>query len=304
MPLCVAVLTRTYFLRQFSMPATGNQGNTSLAKGTTAAPLRRAKAGAKSRDSSVHIRVLELLQTVASSGRSYSLPELSAVLRISKPTVFRLCQRLEAEGYLEREPGGRHFNVGPSLVRLGLHAVRSGRASVERHAILRALVDQVGETCNCTTLAGTDVYYLDRVETRWPLRLHLEPGSRVPVHCTSSGKLFLAHMDKGRRDALLSNLKLEAHTPATITSRKELEAELVRIAEAGYSVDNEEFLLGLIAVAVPVKDRAGTTVAALACHAPVARLPLASALKLLPKLKAAARKLAGTLPTGDEPSAE
>lgn len=221
------------------------------------------------------------------------------MLRISKPTVFRLCQRLEAEGYLEREPGGRHFNVGPSLVRLGLHAVRSGRASVERHAILRALVDQVGETCNCTTLAGTDVYYLDRVETRWPLRLHLEPGSRVPVHCTSSGKLFLAHMDKRRRDALLGNLRLEAHTPATITSRKELEAELARIVDFGYSVDNEEFLLGLIAVAVPVKDHSGTTVAALACHAPVARLPLASALKLLPKLRAAAKKLSATLPMDD-----
>lgn len=250
----------------------------------------------------MHIRVLDLLQLVASSGRSYSLPELSAVLRISKPTVFRLCQRLEAEGYLEREPGGRHFNVGPSLVRLGLYAVRSGRASVERHAILRALVDQVGETCNCTTLAGTDVYYLDRVETRWPLRLHLEPGSRVPVHCTSSGKLFLAHMEKSRRDALLGNLKLEAHTPATITSRKELEAELARIVELGYSVDNEEFLLGLIAVAVPVKDRSGTTVAALACHAPVARLPLASALKLLPKLRTAAKKLSATLPMDDGPA--
>lgn len=244
----------------------------------------------------MHIRVLDLLQLVARSGRAFSLPELSGTLGISKPTVFRLCQRLEAEGYLEREPGGRHFNVGPNLVRLGLHAVRSGRGSVERHAILSALVDQVGETCNCTTLAGTDVYYLDRVETRWPLRLHLEPGSRVPVHCTSSGKLFLAHMDKARRDALLANIKLEAHTPATITSRKELEAELARIAELGYSVDNEEFLLGLIAVAVPVRDAEGTTVAALACHAPVARLPLAGALKLLPKLRTAARKLAATLP--------
>lgn len=248
------------------------------------------------RDSSVHIRVLDLLHLVAGSGRAFSLPELAAALDIAKPTVFRLCQRLEQSGYLEREPGGRHFGVGPSLVRLGLDAIRSGRTSIERRSILKALVDAVGETCNLTTFVGSDVYYLDRVETRWPLRLHLEPGSRVPVHCTASGKLFLAHMDKRHRDALLDTLKLEAHTPATLTSRRALEAEVARIAELDYSVDDEEFLLGLIAVAVPVRDAAGTVVAALACHAPLARMTIEDALKKLPKLKAAARKIAATLP--------
>lgn len=262
-----------------------------------ARPAGSPGPGAAGADRPAPIRVLDVLELIARSGRSFSLPELSASLGISKPTIFRLCQRLETEGYLEREPGGRQFNVGPSLVRLGLQAVRSGRASAERHAILQALVDAVGETCNCTTLAGSDVYYLDRVETRWPLRLHLEPGSRVPVHCTASGKLFLASMDKPRRDALLGSLRLEAHTPSTKTSRKELEADLKRIAELDYSIDNEEFLLGLIAVAVPVRDASGAVVAALACHAPVARMPLGDALRQLPKLRAAARKLAATLPT-------
>lgn len=257
----------------------------------------RAQGDLSDRDSSVHIRILDLLQLVAGSGRAFSLPELSASLGIAKPTVFRLCQRLEQGGYLEREPGGRHFSVGPSLVRLGLNAIHSGRASVERRSILQALVDTVGETCNCTTLVGSDVYYLDRVETRWPLRLHLEPGSRVPVHCTASGKLFLAHMDKAQRDTLLSTLKLEAHTPSTLTSRRDLEAELARIAALDYSIDDEEFLLGLIAVAVPVRDASGQVVAALACHAPVARMTIEEALKKLPKLKAAAKKLAATLPT-------
>jgi len=272
------------------VPATARKGRK---KKTSRAP---AQAPVRVRDRSNRIRVLDLLQLIATSGRSFSLPELAATLSISKPTVFRLCQSLEQEGYLEREPGGRHFNVGPNLVRLGLHAVRSGRAGVERHAILQALVDAIGETCNCTTLAGTDVYYLDRVETRWPLRLHLEPGSRVPIHCTSSGKLFLAHMEPARRDAILANLKLEAHTPATITSRKQLEAQLEKIVELDYSLDNEEFLLGLVAIAVPIRDSSGKTVAALACHAPVARLSLGAAVRLLPRLRAAAKKIAATLP--------
>jgi DNA-binding IclR family transcriptional regulator len=259
-----------------------------------------AKRGNSTADRSVakssQTRVLDLLQMIAASERPLSLPELSLALVIPKPTVFRLCQRLEGDGYLEREPGGRHFNVGPSLVRLGLHAIRTGGSKLERHAILQTLVDTVGETCNFTTRAGTDVLYLDRVETRWPLRLHLEPGSRVPIHCTSSGKIFLAHMSKAERNAVLGQKKLAPHTPSTITSRKDLDVHLETILAKDYSVDNEEFLLGLVAVAVPIRDAAGNVVAALACHAPVARMPVAKAIKLLPHIRIAAAKLAETLP--------
>ncbi len=267
-------------------------------KTRTAVKLAKNESAASERDAakSSQTRVLDVLQLIAASERPLSLPELSIALSIPKPTVFRLCQRLEADGYLEREPGGRHFNVGPSLVRLGLYAIRTGGPKLERHAILQSLVDTVGETCNFTTRAGADVLYLDRVETRWPLRLHLEPGSRVPIHCTSSGKIFLAHMSKAERDAVLGQKKLTPHTPSTITSRKDLEAHLESVVAKDYSVDNEEFLLGLVAVAVPVRDAAGNVVAALACHAPVARMPVAKAIKQLPHIRAAAARLGDTLP--------
>lgn len=265
------------------------------------AVLRRASAvsqKAKTNERPAPLRALDLLEMVASSDRPLALPELSTVLAIPKPTVFRLCQRLERDGYLEREPGSRHFNIGPSLVRLGLVAIRGGRARLVRHAILQSLVDSIGETCNFTTLAGAEVLYLDRVETRWPLRLHLEPGSRVPIHCTASGKLFLAHMDAAHRNTILGSRKLTSNTPSSITSRAELEKQLERIAAQDYSVDNEEFLQGLVAVAVPIRDEAGRVVAALACHAPVARLSVKKAVELLPKLRSAASKLAVTLPSG------
>lgn len=275
------------------------------ANAASAAPRRTksvrpslVRPDAKTNERSAPVRALDLLLLVASSNRPMALPELSTALAIPKPTVFRLCQRLERDGYLERETGSRHFHVGPSLVRLGLVAIRGGRAQLVRHAILQSLVDSVGETCNFTTLAGTEVLYLDRVETRWPLRLHLEPGSRVPLHCTASGKLFLAHMDAARRQTILSVGKLTPNTPSSITSRTDLERHLARIAAQDYSIDNEEFLQGLVAIAVPIRDDVGHVVAALACHAPVARLSVRNAVELLPKLRAAASKLSVTLPTG------
>ncbi len=225
-----------------------------------------------------------------------TLPEMGAALEVPKPTLHRLVTRLEKEGFLEREPGGRHVRAGPALVRMSFALLRNDGTRGERHAILEALVDEIGETCNFTVPTGHAVLYLDRVESRWPLRLHLEPGSRVPLHCTSSGKLFLAAMDDQRRERILQTLPLPVHTPHTITSRGRLEDELRRIAARGYSIDDQEFLLGLVAIAAPVSDARGRTVAAVACHAPSARLSIEQALGHLPALAEAALKLGRTLP--------
>lgn len=253
---------------------------------------------AEERDSgSATSRALELLETIARTGRALALPELAALLDLPKPTVHRLCQKLEGEGYLMREPGGRRYTVGRRLLRLGLDVMRTG-ATFDRRAILEKLVNEIGETCNFTALAGHEVVYLDRVEARWPLRLHLEPGSRVPLHCTASGKLFLAALPAERRDRLLEALDLSAYTPTTLTSRAALDPELAAINAQGYSLDREEFLLGLIAIAVPVIDAQGTTLAAIACHAPSVRFSLDKAISHLALLQEAARRMAATLPTG------
>lgn len=217
------------------------------------------------------------------------------MLDLPKPTAHRLCQRLSATGYLAREPGGHHYTVGPRLMRLGLNVLRGG-AGRERRAILQSVVDEVGETCNFTALAGDEVIYLDRVEARWPLRLHLEPGSRVPMHCTASGKLLLAFLPEARRARLLKGIDFSPFTPNTITDPAAFAAELAEIRERGYSLDREEFLLGLIAIAVPVKDAAGDVLAAIACHAPSARFDLNRAIDRLPVFQRAALQMAETLP--------
>lgn len=240
-------------------------------------------------------RALGLIEAVSSSARAPTVAELCQRLDLPKATVHRLCQRLTSEGFLARQPGGRTFAPGPRLLGLALDALRSG-VGADRRAVLEGLVREIGETCNFTTLVGHDVVYLDRVEARWPLRMQLEPGSHVPLHCTASGKLFLAAMTPARRARMLDAIDLAAHTPSTITTRAALEAELARIARQGFSEDREEFLVGLIAVSAPVVDRRGRTVAAVACHAPTARFDLDAARAKLPLLRAAAAKLAATLP--------
>lgn len=253
---------------------------------------QRVQAGQQSRQALT--RALGLLEAIASAGQPVTLKEIAAMQGVPAATAFRLCQHLEGAGYLVRDSGSRRYTVGIRSIRLGLDIVRSSGPTTARRSILSEIVASIGETCNLTTLVGTEVLYLDRVETQWPLRMHLEPGSRVPMHCTASGKLLLAAMPKSTRERVLTSLTLARETSTTITDLAALRRELQRIARRGYSTDNEEFVAGLIAVAVPILDRNGKTFAAIAVHAPVVRLNLKSAISLVPMLKDGAARLAQT----------
>jgi IclR family transcriptional regulator, acetate operon repressor len=263
----------------------------------TSPKARRARQqlkDASKKDRPATERTLLILEALANAGRAVSLKELAGANDLPHATAFRLCQRLEQEGYLAREVGARRYAIGVKLMRLGLSIVQSSVPTSLRRSILAELVAALGETCNLTTLAGMEVLYLDRVETKWPLRMMLEPGSRVPLHCTASGKLFLATMPIENREQVLATLPLTAATLNTITHRSTLRRELSRIAKRGFSTDNEEFLAGLTAVAVPIEDRKRRVLAAVACHAPKARVDLQGLISQVDLLRSAAKRLAQT----------
>lgn len=240
------------------------------------------------------LRAFSVLEALAAGDRPASLAELADSSRLPKPTLYRMLGMLESARLVAREPGTRRYAPGPRLVAFGRSVMLSGSLRAARRAILARLVEAIGETCNFTMLDGAEVVYLDRVEAAWPLRMNLSAGSRVPVHCTASGKLLLAMLPRPARERLLAHLPLTRYTAATLTDAKRLGAELARIRARKYATDNEEFHAGLVCVAVPVADEKGRTCAAIAVHAPVSRMPLAQALAHLPLLRRAAAEMAGT----------
>ena len=247
-------------------------------------------------ESSPGLRLMQLLDLITRQDKALALPELVALTGWPKPTVHRMLAQLETGGWLQREPGGRHFALAPRLLRLSEAALSTSARQGVRHAVLRQLVSEVGESCNLTALSGADVVYLDRVESAFPLRLELRPGTRVPMHCSASGKLFLAWMNARQRRTLLDGMALPRYTANTLTERAALEAELQVIRRDGHAVDAEEFVDGLVCVAVPVFAPGQRTVrCALALQAPAARMTLAQARLQLPRLTLAAQALARTL---------
>lgn len=240
-------------------------------------------------------RSLRLLSVLANEGRPMALAELIEALKLPKATVHRLCMQLTEGGYLSRDLNERDFVLGPMLRQLALNTLNHGSLRGLRHEVLAQLVAQVGETCNFTTLDGAGVLYLDRVEAPWPWRLTLDVGAHVPLHCTASGKLFLAFMNDAQREAMLQTLDLPAITENSIVQVDALRQACADIRERGHSFDREEFVPGLVAMAVPVRDATGEVRAAVAVHGPAARLSVEQAIQRLPALHAAAARMAALL---------
>ena len=238
------------------------------------------------------LRLFALLEVIAQKNQLFSLQSLVEETGLPKPTLHRMLQQLESAGMLQRDGDGRHYSTGLRLRRMAEQLLLNNTVHGARHAVLRQLVDEVGESCNLTALSGSEVLYLDRVETPAPLRFYLHPGSRVPAHCSASGKLFLGQMSPSQRRRLLEHTPLEKYTARTLTTFEALDAEVERVSRDGYAFDDEEFLPGLFCLAVLVPNPQGRSNTGVAIQAPVMRLSHDKVLKLLPALQRAAQAIA------------
>ncbi len=242
-----------------------------------------------------NLRLLLILEEVARRGVAVKPSDLIETLGLAKPTVHRLLQTAEAEGFLQRDLDGRSYGPGHRLRRLSVNTMSSEHLRTARLAILRSVAEEVGETCNLAIPDREGMIYLDRVETKWPLRIQLPIGSQVPFHCTASGKMYLSTLRKKTLDGFLSAGNLRPHTERSLTDPKTLRAEIRRVTENDFSTDDEEFMAGMTALAVPVRDGQGRLVGTLSVHAPTQRHDVSSLMSFLDILQKGADELSAVL---------
>lgn len=237
------------------------------------------------------LRVLRMLEYVASASEPVTIGQMAMRLDIPKASAARLADVLVTNRFLSRMPDDRGLIPGPRSTQLSTSALSNGAFRRLARAVLRGLVDRLGETCNLSAFDGDRVLYLDRVETNEPLRMHLELGSRHPLHCTAGGKLFLSQLPRLEREELLDRIVLTRMTPRTIVTRATLATELDSLAKQGIGTDEEEFVTGMVGVAVPIALPGQRVSVALVCHAAAARSTLTQLRTQLPMLQDAARRL-------------
>jgi len=281
-------------------PAPPRRPVTALAGPACASAPAQTHEQAHARKLGATARSFAILDHVARARAPVDVLDIIATLKLPKATAYRLVDWFITHGYLAREPARKRLIVGPKLTTLAFGALSSSMRNDTPHVVLQRLVHTLNETCNIGTLLNGEVCYLDRVEAdHWPLRLQYTSGSRVPLHCSAIGKLYLALAPAPRRRRLLQSLELRRYTAHTITEPARLDAELRQIRKEQVSFDREEYLLGVVCAAVPVTGRSGEILAALAVQAPEARMSVQTARSHLVALRRAADELAGIFQARD-----
>jgi DNA-binding IclR family transcriptional regulator len=246
---------------------------------------------ANSRSSALE-KALSVLEAVSDQPQAVGLPDLAARLGLPRQTVHRVLGQLEALRLVIRDRSRERYSVGPRLSKLAFVILRSLNQSAPIGLILQDLVDDIGETCNVGVLDDLDYVFLQRIECRWPLRLYQEVGTRIAAHTVSGGKVLLAYLDPGLSRRLLKAHKLKAATSQTLTSVTDLEAEFACIRAAGFALNNQERLEGIVGVAAPIFDPDGNVLAAVGMQGPLPRLTIKACERHAPRLQQTAERIA------------
>jgi len=242
-----------------------------------------------------NLRTLLILEALGTSDSPMTPTQINAQIGLPKQTVHRLCSTLEEEGFLTREADGKHLRPSRRARLMGFGLLHASRDHIIRHQVLTELATSVGETVNFVVPEETGMHYLDRVDTGWPFRIQLPVGSNVPFHCTASGKAFMASLSPTQRRNFVSGLKLDALTERTHITHDSLLTDLATCAKRGYALDDQEFMDGMVAIAMPVLSPSGRYTGSLAFHGPSQRLTTEVAVSRLEDLKNAAEKLKDAL---------
>jgi IclR family transcriptional regulator, acetate operon repressor len=230
-------------------------------------------------------KAFSVLEVVSRNPQPTSMSEIVRLTGMTKPTAHRIVNLLIEMGFMQRDEFDGGFIEGDSLVGLAHRILAAAAPRSLRHTILKRMSELVGETCNYGVLSGGEVIYLDRVEGKWPLGLRFDAGSRVPAHCTAIGKLMLSRLPERELADTIGAMPLSSYSANTITDADALLKALAEIRRDGIGTDNQEFMHGVVCVAVPVIGVDGRSLGGIAISAPEARMTLNQMLGYVPQMR-------------------
>ena len=239
-------------------------------------------------------RALDVLDVVA-AGNGLTLSEIASTLEQSPATIYRVLSTLAARGHLEIDPSSQEWHIGAAAFRTGNAFLRRTGLIERARPVMRALMQETGETANIGVESQGQVLFLSQVETHEAIRAFFPPGTLSPMHASGIGKALLAHQSDADITRHLAHTELTRFTPSTICDPNALQEELARIRKQGYSFDNEEKSPGMRCVAAPIFNAYGEAVAGLSVSGPTARLSLRSIQEICQIVRLRARDLSESL---------
>jgi DNA-binding IclR family transcriptional regulator len=223
-------------------------------------------------------RVDQLMRILSQSSQGLRLGALAEAVGLPKGTTHRLLSSLVYFNYVQQDPVSRSYRLGFRLVTLGncLLDQLDLRKMAQPH--LFELAQRTQETAHLVVMDRNEALYIDKIQLSTEgLHMSSRLGYRAPLHCTAVGKVLLAHQPETEIDGVIALKGLPRFTANTLTDSETFKAHLRKVKADGYAVDNEEHGPGVRCVAAPVRDMAGSIIAAISVSAPSVRVTLAAA---------------------------
>lgn len=203
-------------------------------------------------------KAIRLLDCFWEAGGSLSLTELVQRTGWAKSTVHGLLSSMTESAVVEQDKSDGRYRLGYHLFELGSAVAASWDVIGIVRPRLEHLAETVGESAYLARLSGDELILVECVEPRTGFRVSSEPGSRIPLHCSSQGKCILASMPEEQAKAILQRKGMSRMTPNTITTWEGIAPQLALTRELGYSVERGEYRTGLQSVGAPVFAGDGT----------------------------------------------
>jgi len=198
-------------------------------------------------------KAFKILQTISDSATGLGVSELSKKLGLGKSTVHGITMGLEALGVLVRDPVEKKFNLGYTLLELSQRAYGRIQLRDVARAPLRQLMEKVGETVFLGVLNGDHVTILDMVESNNDMKITSPPGTRLPLLAAATGKVFLAQLEEKQSKEIVQRMGLSRFTSKSILDPKKFMKEVEETKKKGYAIDDEEYMLGVRAIAAAIQ---------------------------------------------------
>lgn len=214
------------------------------------------------------VKGLTLLERLASAEKPRGVTSLSKDLGLTKSNIYRLLSTLVALGYARQVERNGDYELTPKIWEMGIRVgsridvVKAARPDMEQ------LADQTGEAVHLSILDGTEVLYLDKIESRQPIAAYTRVGGRAPAWCVATGKAMLAHR---LTDVETLRPLLRPFTPHSIVDMDALLDEFAEIRRAGWAMNRGEWREGVHGLAAPLRDARGQVVASVGISGPGTR---------------------------------
>jgi len=224
-----------------------------------------------------------------------SLSALSEQLGEATATLYRILVTLETRGLVEFDQAQQLWHIGPGAFIIGARFLRRTSLVERARPVLRALMEETGETANLGVARADQVLFVSQVETHESIRAFFPPGTLSPLHASGIGKALLAFMDPVQCERILAQADRERFTEHTLCEPAALKENLDLIRGCGFSIDGEEKNLGMRCIAAPVFDHHGEAVAGVSVSGPTSRVSPDKVETLAKAVKVAAANLTAAL---------